>query len=518
MDFLGLCAAIVYALPSLAYPFGNDVAIHWYIGRWLLDGYLPYVDGVDTRPPGPYYVHAASVLAFGDTQMAVRIVDLAFVLGCAVLIATFRIRRSTESSHSSKAGELGLAALIASAIHYTFFDDYAVGHPELWQAFFMMGSLWIVARVPEGHPRPRDAFIAGLWAGAAVMFKHTAVVTGTLAGAALVLLALRHRTPPYAAKIGGLFTAGVLASMSVFVLPFVLTGSLDAFYEVMVRFILTYGGSAPQGVGEMIPPWMDLQLGGLAIILAFTAWIVGASIADRSRQRGGVAFASWIALSTLAVFATIAIQRRGMVLPDFNYHFVVLGPFLALSIHWGLRQHFGLRTIPRLALTIVVITACFLWEPEWTFSGGWSYRKEWSSWIELVRGRQSREERLPRYGYRKNALDHYDRHESVARWIVTHSTTDDTVCVRGCAAPIYQVTGLRCPSRFFSQDTVAFGLPEWSPEHDADLRESPPTFLVTFSDRQSEIQQFVQRGYRLHDDLEQGISPRYVVLERPSDP
>jgi hypothetical protein len=125
---------------------------------------------------------------------------------------------------------------------------------------------------------------------------------------------------------------------------------------------------------------------------------------------------------------------------------------------------------------------------------------------------------LPRYGYRKNALDHYDRHENVARWIVERTTASDTICVRGCAAPIYQVTGLRCPSRFFSEDTVAFGLPEWSPEHEADLEESPPTFFVTFSDRHSEIQQYVRRGYRLHDDIEHGISPRYVVLERPSVP
>jgi hypothetical protein len=121
---------------------------------------------------------------------------------------------------------------------------------------------------------------------------------------------------------------------------------------------------------------------------------------------------------------------------------------------------------------------------------------------------------LPRYGFRRSPLDRYDRHEAIGRWINARATPGDTVCVRGLATPIYQVTGLRCPSRFFSQDTVGFGLPEWTPEERQDLLDRPPTFLVTFSDRRAEIRDFEGRGYVLHDEVEAEGRVRYVVLVR----
>lgn len=520
LDVLGVTLAILYALPSLWYPTSNDVAIHWYIGRGLLDGEIPYAAGVDTRPPGVFYTHAASILAFGDHQASVRIMDLLFVLGCAALVATFGMRTlrngAVHPKRLERAGNFGAAALLVSGIHYTFNDDYAVGHPELWQAFFMLGSLWTVIRVPDGKPRTRDVVGAAVFAATAVMFKHTAAFTGVLAAIGLVALAFRAWGSVRALKVAGIYSATVFITLFVLLLPFTLTGNLEPLYEVMVRFIISYAGHASEGVGTMMPPWMTSTHGGFIVVVALALWLMGAGIAARTADRTERAVGRWIALAVLVVFGTVFIQIRPMVSLAFAYHFVVVGPFLALAVHWGICQRFVRAPRARLIAVVAIVALGLSWGPEWPFSDGWSYRREWASWVEHVRGEGSPEERLHRYGFRRNALDRYGRHARVGEWIAGRAAPGDTLYVRGMATPIYQITGLRCPSRHFSEDTVATGLPEWEAQRDRDLEASPPSFVVTFSDRRSEIQPYLARGYTLHE-VETGHRVRYVVLERPRD-
>ena len=166
LDALGALAAITFALPSLDYPFGMDQPIHWYIGRRWLEGEMPYVSGVSTKPPGVFLVHAASILAFGDRQASVRIVDLIFVLVAAALIATFRARRRTADGrvvdlHPRRPGEVAAACVVMAALVYVYFDWNALGHPDLWQGVFVLLTAWLIVRAPDGVVSPRRAFAAG---------------------------------------------------------------------------------------------------------------------------------------------------------------------------------------------------------------------------------------------------------------------------------------------------------------------------------------------------------------------
>src|SRR5690606_10999234 len=148
-DVLGVLVAAIYGLPSLGYPFGIDHPIHWYLGRRLLDGELPFVSGISTKPPGVFLVHAFSLVAFGDHLWSIRIVDLAFVLATGALIATFRARRTMPDGiiaevPARRPGELGSATLAVSFLYYTYFGFSDTAHPELWQAFFMLASGWVI--------------------------------------------------------------------------------------------------------------------------------------------------------------------------------------------------------------------------------------------------------------------------------------------------------------------------------------------------------------------------------------
>jgi hypothetical protein len=518
LDLAGVLAAVVYALPSLWYPFAGDQPIHWYIGQGLLEGHLPYTTGVSTKPPGPFVVHAASILLFGDGQHAVRLADLGFVLGCAALVATFhaRTRRTTGIEHTRfwRRGELGLAAVLVSGIHYTYFDWSDTGHPELWQAFFMMASLWVIARLPDGRPSVGAALISGALAGTAVMFKHTAVVTGFAAGVAFVVLGYRDRGVRRSLAMAGLYSAGVFLAMGAFLVPFALTGTLDVVWEVLVERILKYAETSPEP-DSFVPPWMSWRVGGVAVSLGAIGLVSGLAVAGRLNDRRERVLGWWIATGTLLTFASVLIQVRALVSDTFAYYFVVVGPFLALCLCWGLRQRFARSVQKRLLFAVLVVALGFAWGPEWSHSDDWSYRKEWASWLEWMRGASTREEHIAHYGP-PDRLGSYARQERVGRWIRRRARPGDTLCVQGFTVAIYEVAGLRCPSRHFADVSAYQGLPGWMEEHKRVLRESPPTFFVTFSDRRRQIRRLTAHGYVRHDVEPRGRRrrPTFVVLER----
>src|SRR5690606_28932114 len=245
LDLVGVAVAIVYALPSLAYPFARDHPLHWYIGRRLLEGEMPYVSGISTKPPAVFVVHALSQVVFGDHQWSIRVFDLGFVLACGVMIATFRRRRAlgdgtVVETPRRRPGEIGAACLLVAIFHYTFFDFSDTGHPELWQAFFMLAPAWIIARAPSGRLSKGAIVTAGALACVAVMFKHPAVVSGVLCGMAVVALPFFRGELLRALRDAGLYTAGVALTLALTLLPFALTGTFGAFWEVMVDFILNH--------------------------------------------------------------------------------------------------------------------------------------------------------------------------------------------------------------------------------------------------------------------------------------
>jgi hypothetical protein len=515
LDLAGALAATVYALPSLAYPFEKDQAVHWYIGRGLLEGELPYVSGVSTKPPGAFVVHALSILLFGNGQHAVRVADLLFVLGGAALVATFRLRTrrpgGVADTRFRRDGEIGLAAVLLAAIHYTYFDFAATGHPELWQSFFMLGSLWVIARLPDGRPTARAALASGALAGTAVMFKHTAVTTGLLAGIAFVVLGFRARGLRRSLAMGGLYSAGVFAAMGAFLVPYALTGTLDVVYDALVERILKYAssGSAPSHV---VPPWMTWRYGGLVVLFAVAGLTSGLAVAGRLGDRRERRLGWWIAAGTLLALASALVQPRAIDSPVGSYYFIVTTPFSTLCITWGLRQRFVRRMRPRLVVAAALVALGFAWGPEWPHADEWSYRKEWASWLSWVRGHRSYGAHIDHFGP-VGALDRYPRQVRVARFIRARARPDDTLCVQGFVTPIYALTDLRCPSRHFAEVSAYEGLDGWLAEHRRALRASPPTFVVTFSDRERAIRELVERGYERHV-VERSGRIDFVVMER----
>ena len=515
LDLAGAIGAIVYALPSLAYPFARDHPIHWYIGRRLLEGEMPYVSGISTKPPAVFVVHALSQALLGDHMWSIRVFDLAFVLANGVLIATFRRRRRLADgtildTPPRKPGELGAACILVAVFHYTFFDFSDTGHPELWQAFFMLAPAWVLARAPEWRPSKGAVVLAGALACTAVMFKHPAVFSGVLVGVALVLVPLARGELKRAAVDAGLYTAGVALTLALTLLPFWATGALGAFWEVMVDFILNHyapGDTPMRGA----PPWLTYDHGLFAVVTALLFLAAGFGVATAARDRGERRLGVWVLLVLLVAAGSVVVQRRALFSFTFTYYFVAITPFLVLPVAWGLRRALPRSGLAQLAFALALGALAFLGGPKGTHNADWSYRAEWAGWIDIVEGTRTREEHWA--FYYNSRLDAYVRQRGVARAINERKREGDTLCVDGFVPILYHLTDTRCPSRFLVGDAAYGGPPSWRVQYEAMFREDPPTFYVTFSDRASKIRQLERLGYTRHD-VSDGARPHYVVMQR----
>ncbi len=516
LDLIGALLAIAYALPSLGYPFARDHPIHWYIGHRLLAGEMPYVSAVSTKPPLAFVIHAASQLVFGNHQWSIRAFDILFVLATGVLVGTLRTRRRSSDGTARDVpgrlpGEIGAGCVWVASFHYTFFDFSDTGHPELWQGFFMLATAWVIARAPGGRVSRKRAFTAGTLACCAVMLKHPAVFSGIAAGLAVVALGLAHRSPRSALQSAAWYTAGVAVVVALTVLPFWATGTLHAFWEVLVDFILNHYAAGESGL-HGTPPWLTSDHGLFAVLTALALLTTGLSVSNATRNRSEYRLGQWLAVVTIVAAGTVVIQRRALVSFTFTYYFVVMTPFLASSAGWGVRRALPRSGRAQLLFALLTSAALFAYAPKGTHNSAWSYRSEWLDWVDIAQGHSSYSDHIE--AYYNSRLDAYARQLQVAALINERKHPGDTICMDGFTPIFYHLTDMRCPSRMIIGDGAS--TPAWRAEYEAVLTNTPPTFYVTFSDRPSRIQQLERRGYERHD-IDDGRRPHYVVLEHRAD-
>ena len=126
LDGLGIALALLVGLPSLLYPFGPDQALFAYIGSGWLEGLWPYVDAMDHKPPGIFYVHAVLAAGFGSAaQSAIRLLEWLLLPGMGWVIAAVVVR-----SGRLRDGDVGAASLILAGLYFPCFDYWDSGQVE----------------------------------------------------------------------------------------------------------------------------------------------------------------------------------------------------------------------------------------------------------------------------------------------------------------------------------------------------------------------------------------------------
>lgn len=506
LDAAGVAGAIGLGLPSLSYPFGVDQSIHWYIGERLLEGELPYVSGISTKPPLTFVVHALAIALFGDHQWSIRVVDLAFVVAIGFVVAALRARPRDPGGPPlpdvARPGEVGVACVAVSGIYYGFFDFHHTAHPDLWEGFFLLSAACVVVRAPGGRVSVRRAFAAGALAGVAAMLKQSGAVPGFVLGASIVVHALTRGARADAWRNALAFTAGVALVLAIVVLPFVLGGHFDAFREVMIDFIFEYAEKSFEKKVSAFPPWLYRMEYGLgAVIACVGAVIAGLGIAEAARDARARRFGLLVLGAMVVAFLSVLIQRRGH-----SYYNAVAVPVLALGLAWGLRR---IVVSPARQLVIVLSLLALAMVAQDRAGAPHRYLSEWESWIGFVRGERSfAEHHVSRYRHRDNIVAVH----AVARSIRARARPGDTLCVDGRLVVLYQLTGMRCPSRIFVTDGILREMPQLAGELDDVLAHDGPTFFATYADRRR-VRQLERLGYTTRS-LRVGPRRSYAIMER----
>jgi len=208
----------------------------------------------------------------------------------------------------------------------------------------------------------------------------------------------------------------------------------------------------------------------------------------------------------------VAVQKRGFVSFVWTYYFVTMVPFLALAAGWGLRVQLPRRGVAQLGVAVALMAAFFCYQPAGTHQSQHSYLDEHASfWPFLIGRRTATDHHAP---HRDGPLEDYNRLRRVADYVTSRARPGDTLCLDGWIMMVYQMTKLRCPSRFLYGDGPN-RRPEWVAEYREMLAREPPTFFVTFGLR-PRVRQLVRRGYSRHDIRFEDAW--YTVLEAPRDP
>lgn len=484
LDLFGVLLAITYGLPSLSYPFGADQGIHWYVGHGWLHGHMPYATGISGKPPGIFLVHALAITLFGHGQSAIRWMELWSLplLGWVVASCT------RAPAERLRTGLWGAATLLVSVINYTYADYWNTAHPELWEALCLLAALRVALH--HRHNAKRAALSGALCMAAFVLKYPAAAVAIPIAAVcgARAWLETSER-PVRAFSIATLsYLLGAAAVMLITFLPFVVTGTVREMLEVCIDMTVRYSGGARTAT-DWWPGFWKLHRGGTIAIWSLSFAVLGAGVVIRRRQSTALRHGLLLLVVLVAAIASVVLQGR-----NWSYHWVVVFPFIALLGLWGMS-----RVVARDGLLIPIVVAlaltAFAFAPRFIAHQPKNYRAHVAQWLDLVGGHIDATDVADSFE-RLTRGEHYASQRRIGLAAREHGRPGDTLCVKGFLSPIYQVSGLRCSSRHAIQAFVGLGPPSWKTQYADDMRNHPPTFIVTFDDRRAELRDLQQYGYR----------------------
>jgi hypothetical protein len=424
-------------LPSFFHRLlDGDEAIYGSIAALMNQGGALYADGgVDNKPPGIYWMYAATFQLAGTYQMtAIHAIGLLVTLAtCLVLLAIGR----------SLAGvRVGLlAALIYGILTGAGNPRLLASNTELFMMLPLSASVLLMLR--------RRGVWSGLLLAAAGAFRQSAAINLLLVPVAIILLETNERR----FRAAGLFIAGLVSGMAIVAILLVLSGSLVGFWDWAIGSL--YGYASINWTPALV--WMRAR----DSILPFAAsavviWVAALAFARR-----------WPRLSEperLIVAWLIVAVPGSLAGGHLSWHYFIqlMGPLAvlaALAIDRGLvspsRRWVAGAAVVGLAAPMI----------------GWGL-------FDLVSDPLTYDFRGP-----------VPQHQAVATYISSHTSTQDRIFVWGNWPALYVESNRLMASRFpgflrgFARgsdlppnnwDTTA----EVWPELQADLIRNPPALII----------------------------------------
>jgi hypothetical protein len=468
----GAVVVVVIVLAHVASFFhrllDGDEAIYGSIAALMNRGGALYADGgVDNKPPGIFWVYAATFRVAGTYQMtAVHAVGLLVLVATCVLL--FKIARSLAGARAGL-----LAALIYGILTAAGNPRLLASNTELFMMLPLTASVLLMLRR------------RWLWSGALLVcagaFRQSAAINVLLAPAAILLLEPGgHRI-----RAAGSFIGGMAGALAIGAIVLAATGSLAGFWDWTVGSL--YGYASNNWTPDLV--WMRAKdsavpfVGSMAVV-----WVAAITFAWRWKRQPAAQrlMVGWLVVSVPGSLAGGHLS--------WHYFIQVMGPLAllaAFAIDGGLsspiRRWVAGASIAGLAVPML----------------GWG-------WFDVVSDPLTYDFSPP-----------VPQHQPVAAYIDSHTRPDDRVFVWGVWPALYIESDRIMASRFpgflrgFARgsglrpdnwDTT----PEVWPELQADLMRNPPVLIVdTAPAGWSDFAMYPMSNYPVLADF---VSSRYHVM------
>jgi hypothetical protein len=250
---------VFYAVLVWTKPITQDEGVFLTIGKYLNQGWLPYLDLFDHKPPAIYFLFAGLFKLFGTSVFVIKGALILGTLGASILLK--------KIADVVKPGIGWYATALFLFLLTQFEGYYLIAEPFLLLPLLV--GVWILM---QPNADRRWLFLAGLMLGLAVLFKQTLVLT----------------TIPFLIFAWYKYRIGVVMVLAGFVLPLAkvtvylwFTGTLDeAWHQIVTLTLSAYPRESFSYVLNALrwnffwtlPIWALLLLGATQRILHRKLW------------------------------------------------------------------------------------------------------------------------------------------------------------------------------------------------------------------------------------------------------
>jgi 4-amino-4-deoxy-L-arabinose transferase-like glycosyltransferase len=323
-------SAMLLGLVSLAYPFGRDQGTYAFYAEAMLRGMSLYRDVPMMQMPLTAFVHLIALVLFGHSMTAIRILDLFWTAGIALLTYLF-VRQMFRRN-----GLALLVGLLFPFIYYLF-DWWGTAQVDGFLNLPAAGAFALAAVAlnrPAGAPASGERphwFLAGLLVTMALLFKYTVILMLPAVFVGPLLTYGWRSTRTRSALVW--LSAGFAAGTACFLTVVTATGVLPGLIETQVRATAPY---AALGLTQRM--WLLGAVRGLfygftnayphgVILVALGLVPAAVTLLRRGPEAEGRAkVAIYATLAWLAAgMASVFVQRK-----FFPYHYLAILPALAV--------------------------------------------------------------------------------------------------------------------------------------------------------------------------------------------
>ena len=310
-------------LPFLHVPLERDEGAYGYMAQRILAGEVPYRDAFDHKPPLVYFVFALLVKFFGSSVEAIRIPTLIYSLGTT--IAFFFLAGIFWGTGWG---------LVAAFLYAVFSGGVLIeGAYSNTETFMVLPLILALIFFLKGEREKEEGiwfFWAGIFSGAALMFKQVAVFN--LLVLFLFLFSFGNKRIRFDVQNAVRLFLGCLAVPLIFAIYFLSRGAFSDFIQdvfiVNTKYIRSLG--VPLPVRLLFGVLVTLFRASTENSLIWLFGVLGSFyVLLRDRSREHLLLVSWALASFFGVVAS------GLF---FAHYYIQLIPALCLLSAFALKK------------------------------------------------------------------------------------------------------------------------------------------------------------------------------------